>query len=283
MPIAEPALAAAASRLPCPREFEEIRRLARRAFGLDLKAGKEEMVAARLQRLVNRGGFRTFHEYYRHVVEDSTGRALAALIDALATNHTSFLREADHFDFLRERVVPEWRGRDSVEIWCAASATGEEAWTLACLLNEALPAKRVCIQATDISNKALGIAQLAAYPAERCQSLPSAWLSRYFVAVPAPDAGYRVAPRIRALAKFRRLNLMEPFPWPRPFPAIFCRNVMIYFERKTQEQVVARMGNYLEPGGYLFVGHAESMAGIAHSLEYVRPAVYRKPGGREAR
>jgi len=282
MPAVERAAAPTAARPPSAREFEEIQRLAYRTFGLALKTGKEEMVAARLRRLVNGGGFGTFHEYYRHVVEDSTGLALAALIDALATNHTSFLREPDHFDFLRQCVVPEWRGRASVEIWCAAGATGEEVWTLACLLREALPSMSLRIQASDISNKALGIAQTAEYTAERCQSLPAGWLSRYFVAVPAPVAGYRVAPGIRALAKFRRVNLVEPFHWPRPFPAIFCRNVMIYFDRKTREQLIAQLANCLEPGGYLFVGHAESASGMAQGLEYVRPAIYRKPGGRAA-
>ena len=109
-----------------------------RTFGLDLKPGKEEMVSARLGRLVSAGSFRSFHEYARHVAADSTGAALAALIDALATNHTSFLRERDHFDFFRQHVAPDLARRVAPEIWCAACSTGEEVWTLACVWNDAV-------------------------------------------------------------------------------------------------------------------------------------------------
>ncbi len=109
------------------------------------------------------------------------------------------------------------------------------------------------------------------------------WLARYFVAGKGPEKTYSVAPLIRAQATFRRINLVETFSWGRLFPVIFCRNVMIYFDRKTQEDVVGRLASMLEPGGYLFVGHAESLTRISHSLEYVRPAVYRKPGQKEGR
>lgn len=283
MPISDLPAADTARRPMAPREFDEIRQLAYRTFGLDLKPGKEQMVSARLQRLVTAGGFRSFHDYHQHVVQDSTGRSLAALVDALATNHTSFLRERDHFDFFRECVVPELSRRPSATIWCAASATGEEVWTLACVLNDALPPANIRIHASDISNKALRVAQAGEYSVERCEGMPAHWLSRYFQKTPANSAVYTVAPRIRAQVEFRRLNLVEPFEWPRPFPAVFCRNVMIYFDRATQEKVMAGIANCLEPGGYLFVGHAESMAGISHSLEYVRPAVYRKPRAKAGR
>jgi chemotaxis protein methyltransferase CheR len=260
-----------------PREFEQIRQLAHRTFGLDLKPGKEELVSARLRRLVRGGGFRSFEDYYRSVVGDRTGKSLLAMIDALATNHTSFLREPDHFEFLRHKIAPALARRDPVEIWCAACATGEEVWTLAMVLNEALTGRRIRIAASDISNKALRCAESAFYPAARCQGLPAAWMSRYFAAENGPPDGYRVAPGIRALASFHRVNLVEPYTWPRQFPVIFCRNVMIYFDGQTQEKVVARISEHLEPGGYLFVGHAESLARVPHSLEYVRPAIYRKP------
>jgi len=258
-----------------PQEFEQIRQLAHRTFGLDLRSGKEELVSARLQRLLRAEGFRSFHHYYRHVLEDRTGEALAAMVDALATNHTSFLREPDHFDFLRQSVLPGLSDRARIEIWSAASSTGEEVWTLACLLNDVLPARSLQITGTDISTRALRFAQRAVYPADRCVGIPAAWLSRYFIHDEAA-ATYTVCPRLRAQVSFRRRNLVESFSWPRPFPVIFCRNVMIYFDRPTQEQVVRRLAACLEPGGYLFVGHAESLIRVSHSLEYVRPAVYRK-------
>jgi chemotaxis protein methyltransferase CheR len=265
------------------RDFEQICRLAHGAFGLDLKPGKEELVSARLRRLLRMGGFRSFQDYYRHVLADQTGVALAAMIDALATNHTSFLREPDHFAFLREEVLPSLATREGLDVWSAACSTGEEVWTLAMFLNEALPSRRISITATDISNKALQSAQTGEYPVEHCQGIPAAWLSRYFVPGSDPSKNYRIAPRIRAQVGFRRLNLVEPFSWPRPFPVIFCRNVMIYFDRQTQEQLVGQLAAALEPGGYLFVGHAESLTRISHSLDYVRPAIYRKPGKKEGR
>ena len=259
------------------REFEQIRQLAHRTFGLDLKSGKEELVSARLRRLVRQGGFRSFQDYYRHIVADSTGEALAGMIDALATNHTSFLREPEHFEFLRRQVLPPLAGRETVEVWSAACSTGEEVWTLAFLLNDYLRRHKIRIAASDISNKALRFAGSAVYPAERCQGVPAQWLSHYFLAEEGSPRRYRIAPRIRSQAVFRRLNLVEPYTWQRRFPVIFCRNVMIYFDRATQERVVRQLSEWLEPGGYLFVGHAESLTRVSHSLEYVRPAVYRKP------
>lgn len=263
------------------REFDQIRELAHGTFGLDLKPGKEELVSARLRRLVRKGGFRSFQEYYRHVLADQTGVALAAMVDALATNHTAFFREPDHFTFLREEVARFLNDRDSIEVWCAACSTGEEVWTLAMVLNDLFPRKRISIQASDISNKALAAAQAADYPLDRCQGIPPSWLSRFLVPGKGPVKSYTVSPQLRAQASFRRLNLVESFSWGRSFPVIFCRNVMIYFDRSTQEQVVGRLSAALEPGGYLFVGHAESLTRIAHSLDYVRPAVYRKPRKKE--
>jgi len=265
------------------RDFEQIRQLAYGTFGLDLKPGKEELVSARLRRVLRQGGFRSFQDYYRHVLADRTGVALAALIDALATNHTAFLREPEHFTFLRDNVLPSLATRETLELWSAACSTGEEVWTLAMVLNEALPSRRISITATDISNKALHAAQAAEYPPDRCQGIPAAWLSRYFVPGNGPVKTYLVAPRVRAQVNFRRINLVESFSWPRLFPVVFCRNVMIYFDRQTQEQVVRRLAACLEPGGYLFVGHAESLTRIAHTLEYVRPALYRKPGAKDSR
>jgi chemotaxis protein methyltransferase CheR len=265
-----------------PREFKQIRQLAYRSFGLDLKAGKEELVSARLRQLVREGGFGSFDGYYRSVVGDITGVSLAAMIDALATNHTAFFREPDHFDFLRREVLPALAGRRSVELWSAACSTGEEVWTLAIVLNESLPGQSHRIHATDISRKALAFASRGQYPGERCQGLSADLLSRYFLAEGRPPEAWRVTPALRNIAAFRRLNLIEPYSWPQPFPIVFCRNVMIYFDRSTQERVIGGLTGHLEPGGYLFVGHAESLTRVSHSLEYVRPAVYRKPGGGKA-
>jgi chemotaxis protein methyltransferase CheR len=258
-------------------EFDQIRSLAHKTFGLDLKPGKEELVSARLRRLVRECGFQSFQAYYRHIVADETGVALAGMIDALTTNHTAFLREPEHFEFLRAEILPRLGANSPLEIWCAACSTGEEVWTLAFLLNDALPARRVQIFGTDISNRTLRFAERAVYPIDRCQGVPRAWLDRYMEVVDSPPTAYRVSGAVRAQAGFRRVNLVEPLSWQKRFPIIFCRNVMIYFDAATQEKVVRQLTAVLEPGGYLFVGHAESLTRIPHSLEYVRPAVYRKP------
>jgi len=260
------------------QEFEQFRQLAHQTFGLDLKPGKEELVTARLRKLVRRGGFHRFQDYYRSVLQDRTGEGLRALIDALATNHTSFLREPDHFQFLRDRIIPDMGARETIEVWSAACSTGEEVWTLAMTLNEAAPGRRIRIAASDISGKALRWAQGGVYSPERCRSMPPAWLSRYFVAEGRPPLSYGVVPQLRAQVAFRRINLLESYSWEQSFPVIFCRNVMIYFDNATQQRVVDGLTHCLEPGGYLFVGHAESLTRITHSLEFVRPAVYRKAG-----
>ncbi|HMC63016.1 MAG TPA: protein-glutamate O-methyltransferase CheR [Candidatus Solibacter sp.] len=264
-----------------PQEFEQIRELAYRTFGLDLKPGKEELVSARLGRLVRGGGFRSFQDYYRHVLGEPSGQALVAMVDALATNHTSFLREPDHFDFLCKELAPGLSKRESVDIWCAACSTGEEVWTLAFVLNEVLGSGKVHITASDISTKVLSFAEKAVYALNRCQNLPGAWLARYFAAQGHPASAYRVVAPIRAQVAFRRINLIHPIARRRQFPVIFCRNVMIYFDRQVQQRVVSQLVECLEPGGHLFVGHAESLARVSHGLEFVRPAVYRKPGKRE--
>jgi chemotaxis protein methyltransferase CheR len=257
------------------REFQQFRDLVYRSFGLDLREGKEQLVSARLQKILHAGRYRTFGDYYEDVAHDSSGQSLAALIDALATNHSSFLREPDHFDFLRARVIPELMAHGA-EIWSAAAATGEEIWTLAFLLNDALRGRQISIQATDISNKALQAAANAVYSTDRCRPLPRDWLCRYMTPSGRPPASYQVNAEIRRQAQFRRLNLISDFDWPKPFPVIFCRNVMIYFDRPTQERVVRRLTRFLAPGGYLFIGHAESLTGIAHDLQFVRPAIYRR-------
>ncbi len=261
-------------------EFQHIRDLAYRTFGLDLKVGKEELVSARLRGIVRTSGFDSFEGYYRHVLRDSTGVALAGMIDALATNHTAFLREPDHFEFLLQEALPPLVSRQTLDIWCAACSTGEEVWTLAFLLNDALPTRTIRITATDISNKALRFAERAVYSKERCKGVTADWMKRYFVAEPP---AFRVSQRIRSQATFRRINLVKPYSRQRLFPIIFCRNVMIYFDAKTQEQVVGGLSACLEPGGYLFVGHAESLNRIDHALEYIRPAVYRKSDKREGK
>lgn len=263
-----------------PSEFAEIKRLAHEKFGLDLRSGKEELVSARLGKVIRKGGFRSFADYYRHVVGDPSGEALIHLIDALTTNFTSFMREPAHFEFLRQTVAPAWRSRAEVAIWSAACSTGEEPYTLAfSLLDEFRGAGRpaVRILATDISTRALETAARGVYQADRFAGVPASWLSDYLLRGKGRAEGwYKVKPEVQRLIEFRRVNLIEPLTIAGDFALILCRNVMIYFDKPTQQQVVEQLASRLEPGGYLFVGHSESLTGRTAGLEYVRPAVYRK-------
>ena len=262
-------------------DFEQFRKLAYDKVGIDLRPGKEQLVSARLGKKMRELHIRSYKDYYQHVQDDKSGEALIAMIDALTTNHTSFFREAVHFEFLRQTILPAIRKRDRISVWCAASSTGEEPYSIAFSIleelgMEALPKLRIL--ATDISTRVLGIAKKGAYSAERFRDFPVQQLRRYLLRGDGQWANwYLVRKEIRAAIAFERLNLMEQFSHASSFPVIFCRNVMIYFDRPTQESLVRRMAEFLEPGGYLLIGHAESLNGIDHCLQYVHPAVYRKP------
>ena len=264
-----------------PGEFDMIRDLAQRTFGLELRDGKERLVAARLGKQLKAGGFRTFRHYYDRVKADASGELLIGLIDALTTNHTGFLREPAHFDFLRELICTEYRNRTRFDIWSAASATGEEPYTLlfsALATQDSRPSIDVRILASDISTRALSIARKGMYTRDRLAALPAAWVTRFFER--PRDASldqFQVNPDLRSRMSFQRINLIENLPITLSFPVIFCRNVMIYFSKATQTDLVQRLSTKLEPGGYLFVGHSESLSGINHNLRYVRPAVYQRP------
>jgi chemotaxis protein methyltransferase CheR len=259
--------------------FEKIRRLAYEKFGLNLTESKHQLVAARLGKKLRELKIPTYEQYYDLVVTDRTGESLIALIDALSTNHTSFLREASHFDFLLKTVLPSLRKRVAIDVWSAPCSTGEEPYSIAVTLLAQLgtpPKPALRIRATDISTRALAIAKKGTYTAERLASVPVPLIKKYFM--PAGPGAFQICPEVRRMIEFDRGNLIEPMRTSRAFPIIFCRNVMIYFDKPTQERVVTNLAQFLEPGGYLLIGHSESLMGVRHSLEYVQPAIYRKPG-----
>ena len=262
------------------RDFDQFRLLAHQKFGLDLPDGKQQLVASRLGKKMRELNLNSFNAYYQHIVEDRTGEALTAMIDALTTNHTSFFRESGHFEFLRRTVLPSLRSRSSLHFWSAACSSGEEPYSIAFTLFDELGPEtlsKLRILATDISTRVLGLAQSAVYPAERFRGVSPDQLRRYVL---KGEGKYRdnfmVKRQFREAIEFRRLNLMEDLAHLGPFPVIFCRNVMIYFDRATQQGLVNRLASRLEPGGYLFIGHAESLSGIDQPLSYVQPAIYRK-------
>lgn len=263
-----------------PAEFRQISELAYERFGLDLKRGKEALVAARLGKRLRERGFGTFSEYYRHVISDATGEALVELIDSLTTNHTSFLRERAHFEFLARAACEEFQKVRTLEIWSAACSSGEEPYSIAMCLADVLPpasARTFRILATDISTRVLALAQRAVYPAERFNDVPETWRRACLLRGEGEFRGfYKIKPAIARAIEFERLNLIESFPRRHSFHVIFCRNVLMYFDKPTQQAIIQRLGAAIEPGGYLFVGHSESLTGVEHQLRYVRPATYRK-------
>jgi chemotaxis protein methyltransferase CheR len=265
-----------------PQEFQQISKLAHERFGLELKPGKEALVAARLGKKLRQHGFESFAQYYSHVLSDQSGDSLVELIDSLTTNHTSFLRERAHFEFLAEAVAKEFQSARRLEVWSAACSSGEEPYSLAMYL--ASPsARRPSVQrdfrilATDISTRVLAIAKRGVYPAERFREVPDAWRKMFLLRGEGECKGFfKVKPDLARRIEFERLNLIEQFAGRRLYHFIFCRNVMMYFDKPTQQSIVQRLSVCLEPGGYLFVGHSESLNGVEHTLHYVKPAIYRR-------
>ncbi len=264
------------------RDFDRIRKLAFEYCGLDIEAGKEELVASRLGKLMRKLSITSYGAYYDFVVADATSQALVNMIDVLTTNHTSFFREQQHFDFLASTILPALRGRSQIDIWSAACSSGEEPYSIAFAVREYFSGARpnVKLLATDISTRILDTARKATYDAQRLKGIPRPLLQRYFLRGQGEAVDlYRVKSDIRTMITFQRLNLTEPFDQVTTnFPLILCRNVMIYFNPETQQQLVERFYQQLEPGGYFFIGHSESLNRIAHRFEYICPAIYKKPG-----
>jgi chemotaxis protein methyltransferase CheR len=270
------------------RDLAAIISLVYRKSGITLHEGKRALVTARLQKRLRATGARSFGEYLTLVDRDQSGDELVMLLDAIATNHTSFFREAEHFTFLRTRVLPEWLAAhagaagslESFDVWSAACSSGEEPYSLAITLLQAMPERertRFRILASDLSTKALKTAEAGVYRIEKVRDLPIEILRAFFEKGLGPQDGWaRVQAHVRRPVEFRQINLLEAGQVGRTFPVIFCRNVMIYFDRLVQQRVVANLEQQLKPGGYLFISHSESLNGITHGLRWVAPAVYQR-------
>lgn len=258
------------------KEFEKIRTLLHEYCGIYLHEGKEALVRARLMKRIRALNLGSFREYMDFLESDDSGAEFVSLVDVLTTNKTSFFRESQHFDFLRKEVIPRLNGRE-VKWWSAGCSTGEEPVSCAITLLEetagAVPP--VKILATDISTEVLHVAKNGIYTADKLTGMPDFIREKYFN--PGRNGLWKIEQFIREMIKYGRINLPEPWPLSGPFQIIMCRNVMIYFNRKTQQELVNRFYNILEPGGYLFLGHSESAAEGEHQFVNVLPAVYQKP------
>lgn len=264
------------------KEFAMLAEYIKSNYGIHLKEEKKSLVMGRLHNVLQQKGFASFSDYFNYVKSDKTGDAVTVLIDKITTNHTFFMREADHFYFFKTTVLPYLSGtvkEKDLRIWSAGCSTGEEPYTIAMMIDEYFGKEKPLwdskVLATDISSKVLDIAQRGVYSNEEIASLPAQWRLSYFKKYDVENA--ILVNRIRNEVIYRKFNLMEEiFPFKRKFHVIFCRNVMIYFDSRTRDELVNKYYNSLERGGYLFIGHSESLNREATRFKYVMPAVYRK-------
>jgi chemotaxis protein methyltransferase CheR len=267
-------------------EFKRLSKLVYDHCGINLHDGKRELVQARVAKRLRGGPFRSVSAYLDHVLADTRGDEFTHLIDAISTNLTSFFREPRHFEFLSQTFLPQLvqrkqkAGSKQILCWSAACSSGEEPYTLAITLREHLPPGDwdVKILATDISTRVLKTAMAGAYPKERLKDVSPQIRGKYFTPgkTATGDVAFTANDSLKGMIRFRHLNLIPAWPFRGPFDFVFCRNVMIYFDKPTQEALVGRFDDVLDKGGLLFTGHSESLTGVRHSFQYVQPTIYAK-------
>lgn len=267
------------------RHFRAIAELIEDQVGIKLPAGKRLMLEGRLHKRVRALNYSGLNEYVDNLFDaGQLDSELMHLIDVVTTNKTDFFREPSHFDFMREVAVPtllKQRTRDDLKVWSAACSTGMEAYTTAMVLDDMIRngrRMRFRILGTDISTAVLRIARTAIYTRDTLSPVPNEFVGRYFLrSRDRSSEEVRVVPELRRLTHFMRMNLMDKsYPVDRDVDIIFCRNVLIYFEKATQRKVVSQLCEHLRPGGYLMVGHSESMVhSVVPGLKQVQPTIFR--------
>ena len=263
------------------KEYDQIRTLLYDESGISLGESKQSLVVSRLTKRLRELQLDDFASYYDYVRQDSSDEEFTRMLDLLSTNKTDFFREPKHFDFLRERILPSLKKDKRIRIWSSACSTGEEPYTIAMTLYEGVqhPAQwNFQILASDISTRVLAHAAKGLYAEDRVREVPAAIVKHHFLQGRGDSAGLvKVKPHLSAIIKFRRLNLMDDrFPIKAPLDVIFCRNVMIYFDRPTQERLVNKFYHHLKPGGHLFIGHSESLQWVSHPFKTIAPTIYWK-------
>ena len=270
------------------REFNRFRSFIYDEIGIKIPPSKKTMLEARLQKRLKALGLNTFDEYADLVFSAAgNGDELIHMIDVVTTNKTDFFREPAHFEYLVKTAIPSLIDshdagiRNPLKIWSAGCSTGEEPYTLAMVLSEfiaANPGFRTSILASDISASVLSKARNAIYTEDRVDTIPLYLKKKYLLrSRDTSKSLVRIAPHLRAMVNFRRLNFMEDFGLQEHMDIIFCRNVIIYFDKPTQERLLNRFHQQLVPGGFLFLGHSETLSGINVPLHPAATTVYRKP------
>jgi chemotaxis protein methyltransferase CheR len=254
---------------------------AHREAGIALSPSKQALVTARVGKRMRALGIDDERRYLEHLEADPTGEELVQFLDVISTNHTSFFREPDHFDLLRT-LVDEWRckGLRRLRIWCAASSTGEEPYSIVMTVLDVLqdPDIDFKLLATDISSHALTDARQGVYAIDKLTPIPRAFLTRFFQRDDSASESYRVREEVKQHVIFRRLNLAQPpFPMRGPLDIVFCRNVLIYFDLPVRQRLLAAISSLLRPEGWLFLGHTETLTGITSGFRMARPSVFFLP------
>lgn len=263
-------------------EFQKLSGFIKENFGISIKREKKSILESKLEKNLYEEKCDNFTQYYRKILEDKSGDKIVSFVNTITTNHTFFMREQDHFYYFKDEVLPYLKRQikdNDLRIWCSACSSGEEAYTIAMILDEFFGNEKANwdtkILATDLSTKVLSIAKKGIYSSESVKPLPSLWKMNYLKKLDSEN--YSIMDSIKNQVIYRRLNLMSrAFPFRKKFHAIFCRNVMIYFDNKTKIELINKFYDLTEPGGYLFIGHSESISRDESKYKYVRPAVYRK-------
>jgi chemotaxis protein methyltransferase CheR len=266
-------------------EFRLFRTFIYDNFGINLTDAKRALLMNRLQKILKQKAFSSFSEYFESIQTDKSLSELGELIDAVSTNHTFFFRERAHFDYMVDQGLPFLvpnilkQGKKDLRVWCAAASTGEEPYVIAMLLREYLGNDyqnwSAGLLATDISSEALMTATSGIYSDERVSQVPIKMRQTYFDKIGTNE--YQVKDFLRKEVLYRRFNLMNArFPFKKPFHIIFCRNVMIYFDQKTRETLVNKLYEITAPGGFLFIGNAETLGRNQTRYTYIAPSIYQR-------
>jgi chemotaxis protein methyltransferase CheR len=260
-------------------EFAQFQRLIYQIAGISLADSKKVLLVGRLGKRLRALNLSSFSEYYRYVASGDDPDERQTMVDLLTTNETYFFREEAHFDFLRRVIIPQHPPGQPLDIWSGASSTGEEIYTLCMVLADEMGTNgQWTILGSDISTHVLSIARRGQYWLDRTRGLPQEYLKKYCLkGVRTQEGSFLIAPELRRHTRFMQVNLNTTLPDIGKFHVIFLRNVMIYFDNDTKRKVVARLVERLRPGGYLIVGHSESLNGINETVKPVKPTIYRLP------
>ena len=259
-------------------EFDWISQFLNERTGIQLKNGKQAMVMGRLEKRLRMLDFQYYSDYFESLTLPGNELELRLAIDLLTTNETYFFREAQHFDYLCAHILPNHPLSKPLRIWSAACSSGEEVYTLAMLLAEYFPSNPWEIIGTDISTRVLEKAREGLYPLPAAENIPSGLLKKYCMkGIDEYDGFLLIDPVIRKRVKFEHGNLIGELPEVGQFDVIFLRNVMIYFEQDTKQQVLSRLQNHLLPGGYFFISHTESLNGFKTNFKLIKPSIYQNP------